>query len=98
MMCLASSAPPELVGTGAYHFGRPFAVGCISIASPLVVGRLAAFLPELGYRWIRQRMRVYMKNAMLCGEGEKVRRREEIETWALAWTSSHLNIIRIYVT
>ena len=50
MMCLASSGPPELVGTGAYHFGRPFAVGCISIASPLEVDRLAAFLPELGYK------------------------------------------------
>ena len=67
MMCLASSGPPEPVGTGAYHFGRPFAVGRISITSLLEVDRFAAFLPELGYRWMRQRMRVYVKNAMLQG-------------------------------
>lgn len=66
-MCLGSSGSPELVGTGAYHFGRPFAAGCISIASPSEVDLPTAFLPELGYRWMRQRMRVYMKNAMLRG-------------------------------
>lgn len=96
MMCLASSGSPELVGTGAYHLGRPFAAGCISITSPLVMDWLVAFLPELWYKWTRQRIRVYMKNAMLRGE-EGVRRREEVRV-GLGRTGSHLNIIRMYVT
>lgn len=94
MICLASSGSPELVGTGAYHFGRPFAAGCISITSPSTVDRLMAFLPELGYRWMRQRTRVYMKNAMLRGRLECC----EETRLMLARTISHLNIIRIYVT
>ena len=40
------------------------------MTSPLVVDWLPTFLPELGYRWMRQRMRVYKKNAILEGEHE----------------------------
>ena len=54
-----------------------------------------AFLPELGYKWMRQRMRVYMKNAILLGKWIRNCIKNGL---VLARTGSHLNIIRMYVT